>query len=285
LHAFLKPGAGGHLYELDVAPKGLNLTDTLSRHREAYHRKVPEARVVTSEDEVKSIHEMVLAKVPDLEQKLHYDWYPRHSLVDHFLADGVSLEQFEQAAYAEVGDFVLGAYDCRAQKGARQARAHLRRHGTVWLDQQPCAVCVEKEVVLDKDRPRLRVRYAIGNNSSRPLRLRFGVEFGFGLRSAGSGACWYYGETPDERLGGLLRQVEWQGRQSLGVADRDNGVNVQLRWEEPATVWAFPINAVSQSEGGFELSYQCSVVMPSWRFELAPGASWRMDVEQTVEVL
>ena len=47
-----------------------------------------------------------------------------------------------------------------------------------------------------------------------------------------------------------------------------------LHLDEPATVQAFPIETVSQSEGGFELVYQSSVVLPVWPIKGSAGETW-----------
>jgi len=285
LRAFLTPGHGGHIYELDIAAKGLNVVNTLSRHREAYHRKVADAKVISPNDEVRSIHDAVLAKEPDLKDRLHYDWYLRESLIDHFLGDGVTLNQFERAEYSEVGDFVLGSYTHKHKRSAKEAKAILRREGTVWIEQQPLPVSIEKEVAIARDRPLLRSKYTVTNNSTQTLNTRFGIEFAVALRSGISDACWYYSSDPDAKLGGLLDMNEWPGLGEFGVADRDYGLNIHYIWDQPATVWVLPIQTVSQSEGGFELSYQGSAAMPIWQLNIEPGSSWTIAIENTIKLL
>jgi alpha-amylase len=41
-------------------------------------------------------------------------------------------------------------------------------------------------------------------------------------------------------------------------------------------VWTFPIQSVSQSEGGFELVHQSVVVMPHWIVTPAADGTWRV---------
>ena len=59
------------------------------------------------------------------------------------------------------------------------------------------------------------------------------------------------------------------------------------RWSQPAGLWCFPIETVSQSEAGFEGVYQSSAVIPHWlvtaddsrRWEVR--IRWRLDRAQT----
>jgi alpha-amylase len=52
--------------------------------------------------------------------------------------------------------------------------------------------------------------------------------------------------------------------------------SVSIGWDRPATLWRFPVETVSQSESGWEKTYQSSVVMPIWHLELNPGEEWRV---------
>ena len=38
-----------------------------------------------------------------------------------------------------------------------------------------------------------------------------------------------------------------------------------LRFSRPATLWRFPIETVSLSEGGIERNYQNTCLVPTWR--------------------
>ena len=101
LVGYVAPARGGHLYELDVRSTGVNLLATLNRRPEPYHVKVKE-HGENPHDETAggavSIHDLVHFKQPDLDEKLTYDRWPRKSLVDHFLAPWLTLEEFEHAA-------------------------------------------------------------------------------------------------------------------------------------------------------------------------------------------
>jgi alpha-amylase len=57
---------------------------------------------------------------------------------------------------------------------------------------------------------------------------------------------------------------------------------VQLSSSEPAGIWTFPVETVSQSEGGFELVHQSVVVIPHWR--VRPDAQGRWSVTLHLEV-
>ncbi|MGB4289887.1 MAG: alpha-amylase/4-alpha-glucanotransferase domain-containing protein, partial [Dethiobacteria bacterium] len=46
-----------------------------------------------------------------------------------------------------------------------------------------------------------------------------------------------------------------------------------LSWRQPALLWRMPVETVSLSEAGLERSYQQSLILPRWDFQLAAGES------------
>ncbi len=91
----------------------------MTRRREGYHLDLEEAAargdVITPEmpqwNAPTNIHTTwVRAKRLGLERDLVVDWHRRGSLIDHFLSDDMTLDQFRRASYRETGDFVLGEY-------------------------------------------------------------------------------------------------------------------------------------------------------------------------------
>ena len=79
----LLPDRGGRIYELDVRSIGHNLLATMQRRPESYHRKVLHGPSNDGEN-VASIHDRVVFKQANLDQRLQYDAFARKSLMDHF---------------------------------------------------------------------------------------------------------------------------------------------------------------------------------------------------------
>jgi alpha-amylase len=48
-------------------------------------------------------------------------------------------------------------------------------------------------------------------------------------------------------------------------------------------VWTFPIQTISQSEGGFELVHQSSMVMPHWEFTVPESGRWEVEFELAID--
>jgi hypothetical protein len=62
-------------------------------------------------------------------------------------------------------------------------------------------------------------------------------------------------------------------------------LDIALTLDRPALLWRFPIETVSQSEGGFERVYQSSVVFPNWIIRLEPGEVWKVVLRQEIRQL
>ncbi len=278
---------GGALFELDYKPQAFNVLNTLARRPEAYHRKLAQAVLASEAERVpgKTIHELVLTKEPGLERMLHYDWYRRVSLLDHFLHPDSRLESFHEVTYGEQGDFVIEAYESSVEAFDDRAVVTLWREGHVWVRQDFWPVAVTKRITIPKDRALLTAEYEVRNNGDRPVSLWFGVEFNATFL-AGNEPDRYY-VSPEVAIAEpqLASRGELGNLTILGMRDMFWRLDYQLRWEKPATVWRFPIETISQSEAGFERVYQSSVVMPHWRLELPAGGSWTCWLEQRITQL
>lgn len=278
---------GGALFELDYKPRAFNVLNTLARRPEAYHRKLSEAVLASEAERVpgKTIHELVLTKEPGLERLLHYDWYRRVSLLDHFLHPDSQLESFYNVSYGEQGDFVIEAYQSAVEVHEDRAVVTMWRDGHVWVGQEFWPVKVTKRVTIPKDRALLKAEYEVSNSGDRPVSLWFGVEFNATFL-AGNAPDRYYA-SPEVSISEphLASKGELGNMTILGMRDMFWRLDYQLRWERPATVWRFPIETISQSEAGFERVYQGSAVMPHWRIELPAGGSWTTWIEQRITQL
>ena len=63
----------------------------------------------------------------------------------------------------------------------------------------------------------------------------------------------------------------------LTLTDQWLDLAVELAWSQSASLWCFPIETVSQSDGGVEGVYQSSAVIPHWHVtptNKAAGTSW-----------
>lgn len=272
LIAWLAPAAGGQMYELDIRSIAHNLLATLARRPESYHRKVL-AGSGQGHDHVSSIHDRVIFKQEGLDQRVQYDSYPRKSLIDHFYSPDVSLDMIRRGEAAELGDFVFGAYEAKVRRDPDRIQVQLIRSGHV--GDQP--VRITKGVTFHAGSPTMQIGYLLeGLPADREL--HFAVEFNLAGMPSGADDRFFQRDS-GERLGHLGNTLELSEIQDLAAIDQWLGLEARLSLNRPAHLWAFPIETVSQSEGGFELVHQSIVLMPHWYVRGDHEGRWSTVIE------
>lgn len=263
---------GAALRELDITDPPLNLTDTLTRREELYHRSVARGSAV-SEGDVEgavSIHDVHAAKERNLDAYLVYDAQPRASLLDHFLDSHVDLVSFSRSDYRERGDFVTGIYDLETERSADAGLLTFHRTGRVDTPGGGTDLTVTKLVRISTGTPGIEVRYTIQPQQA-PFGGLFAVESVFSLL-AGNAPDRYF-SFPDRDLAErhLASTGAEEGVGAFSMVDDWLDVAIHFRLEPDALLWRFPIETVSNSESGFERIYQGSAVVPVWKLDLTTG--------------
>ncbi|WP_437185996.1 alpha-amylase/4-alpha-glucanotransferase domain-containing protein [Planctomicrobium sp. SH668] len=277
--AYLAPARGGHLYELDLRSTKVNLLATLNRRPEPYHQTVLESAAAAADvDDIAFLkHEGVRFKQSNLDQKIAYDRWPRKSLVDHFLRPDVDLEEF-QTGNGGIGDFVLGVYETRLRRSDERVETVMTREGRVgehW-------VRVEKTVSLESSNgSQLEITYELSQLPA-GVPIHFAVEFNFAAMPAGLSDRYYY-NSHGEQLGQLETVQSLPAGMRIGLVDEWLGIDASLELTQPAEFWTFPIETVSQSEGGFELVHQSSTVVPHWKFTADHAGRWQVRIQLTAD--
>jgi alpha-amylase len=286
MNLYLDPGEGGCLFELDFKPLSVNLLDTLARREEGYHNQLKASLPSQSEaGDITSIHGRMTAKEEGLSKYLFYDWHRRVSLLDHFLSAGTTLEAFSRCQHLEHGDFVGGSYQFRMRRLKNRLTLKLFREGQLWPGGEPVPFLVAKTLDIPVKGSTLGIRYRLENRAPQPITCWFGVEFNFALLAGNAPDRYYWVEgakLPENHLASVGETVAVR---NFGLKDEYQGIQISMTLDKPATLWRFPIETVSQSEGGLERIYQSSVVFPNWKLKLEPGKAWELRIEQEISKL
>jgi 4-alpha-glucanotransferase len=208
---------------------------------------------------------------------VQYDNYPRKSLIDHFFSDDATLEEVRQGRATEHGDFVLTPYEARIRRDPDRIQVQLSRQGLV--DGHP--VKVTKGITLHAGSAIVQVGYLLeGLPSDRAL--HFGVEWNIaGLPSGADDRYFHRGDG--QRLGQLGTSLDLHDEHELGLSDEWLGIDVRLSANRPTHIWAFPIETVSQSEGGFELVHQSVALVPHWQVQGDAEGRWSVMMELAID--
>jgi alpha-amylase len=287
LNCYLKPDRGGALYELDDRERGWNLTAVMTRRPEATHRRLVEAVqsgkafVVQPGGRMQSPHDQVRCKEPGLEKLLQYDSYVRESLLDHFYPANAAVAALKRNEVAEWGDFIGAEYDLKAPP-SRGSSVTLSRSGRAGPPGRQAPVQISKRITLGKGGT-LEARYALAFPEGAPPDTVFGVEFNFGLM-AGNAPDRNYFTRERENLNNLSTLISRPDEPALGLVDEWLKVGIWLHTEPNAAFWAYPVESVNDSDGGFEHVYQGSAVIPHWPLNAKPGEEMvftiRLEVNQ-----
>jgi alpha-amylase len=279
LAAFFKPDRGGSLYELDLRVIAHNLLATLSRRPEAYHETIRRHAESGAHDQgAQSIHDRVIFKQAGLERLLQYDPYLRKSLIDHFYEPGQTLEDLIALKETELGDFVTGAYECKLHRSQTRVEAIFRRAGQA----AGASVRIQKTVSLDASADALEISYRL-ENLPKDRTLQFAAEFNFAGMAAGADDRYFYHDG-QARAGQLQSLQKLNNADRIGLVDEWLGLDVSLTLSKPGGIWAFPIQTVSQSEGGFELVHQSTAVLPHWHVQANADGSWEVSIRMNLDV-
>jgi alpha-amylase len=274
--ALVQPSQGAQLVELDVRRIQHNLLATLSRRPEAYHRKVL-AGANNGNGQCSSIHDRVVFKQADLDQRVQYDSHARKSLLDLFYDNEATLAAVAAGQAPVRSDFTNASYDARIRRNPDRIQVQLTHEGNA------CGhpVRITKGLTLDAGSATLEIAYLLENL---PLdrQLHFAVEFNFaGLPSGADDR--YFRNLDGQRLGQLGTRLDLYDAMGLGLVDEWLGIDVCLKTTRPTHFWTFPIETVSQSEGGFELVHQSTAVLPHWFVTADRDGRWMVSMSLALD--
>lgn len=271
----LAPASGGGLFEISHLPRALNLSDTLTRRREAYHRRLhdlPQGKEVRKKS-INSIHEVFQTKDEGLDGLLVFDAYTRISLLDHFLEPLATVEGYAANNYHELGDFVGAEYVVKqARVSSEEALVELTHTCRVG----PGDLTVKKTVRAGQE-TRVNVEYEFDYNGPDSISTLYGCEFNLTLYSDQDQERYY--SVPES---GRRRDVSETGREvDLGRFELINGpdrLTAAFVFTPRISVWFFPLLTVSQSEKGFERTYQGSSLLFVHPLNLASGQKAKLQI-------
>jgi len=282
---YFAPHSGGTLFEMDYKPGAINLIDTMTRRKEAYHNKLLNLKKQTNKNNgsgVASIHDLVVTKEPGLEKKLNYDRYRRASLIDHFPGPDTQLDQLANCEYVEEGDFVHSHYKYETELTKNWLNIKLLRNGILKSKGQISKIYVFKNIKVDPKSSNINIKYELKNLENSALELWFAPEFNYTLLAGNAPDRYYYFDQKLIQNKHLASTGTVESVRQMGLKDEWLKIDIQLTFSKDTTVWRFPVETISQSEGGFERVYQSSVVIPNWKLDLDPFAEWSIEINQKI---
>jgi alpha-amylase len=257
LAVWISGSRGGQIYELDIRSIRHNLNATIQRRNELYHDKVRKGQQA-GDSGAASIHDRVVFKQPGLENELFYDLRMRNSLIDHFRPANIDADLIRQGKAEELGDFADGNYQTTIRKNPDRVQVMMERSGSVG----DAMIKLTKGVSLNSGSDVIEVAYLIENLPANQS-FNFGVEFNFaGLPDRQDDR--FFSDSDGNSIGQFQELLNLKKSACLSLKDGWLGLSVDLEFDTPADIYAYPVQTVSQSESGFELVHQSVAVEPHW---------------------
>ena len=179
---------------------------------------------------------------------------------------------------AERGDFLTRQYEARLRRNPNRMQVQLAAQGTAG----DLPVRITKGVTLEAGSStpgdRLSARRAASrasrcispSSSISPACPRAPTTASFTARAGSGWDSWARSSICDDAV-------------ELGLVDEWLGIDVSLEISRPSGIWTFPVETVSQSEGGFELVHQSVVVQPHWIVQPDADGRWSVTIRLTLD--
>ena len=227
LFAVVLPKEGGILGELSLKKEKFNYQNLISRHREGYHYFMGAVKEKGSSRGIATIHERPLKIPEEIRKKLAFDWHLRGSFVSHF-TDSINDEAFFREEFRELSDFANTPYSISLEG----EKIVLERKGGIYTDGKFPAE-LRKEFLLKGNALSFSEHFKTGFGGELLHILEFNFHFlnpgGFKLNSDGK-----------------VLKIEDTGLRKV----------IKLTSSRPFTLLHYPVETVSQSEKGAELTVQ-----------------------------
>jgi len=276
VNLYLKPDAGGHLYELDFTPIKFNLLNTVERRVEYYHREV-HAKLDNppSDTEVPSIHE-ISADTSGLEKYLLYDRYPRVALIDHLLAPGFSPETLASCEYSEISGTSLSRRKYRIDR--EKGLVEMTSREVAFTQEGDREFGLVKTIELSGEEGDFKVEYCLENAGKAGLQADFAIELNFAMLSDRDPAKWYFNGEGD-KIGTLGDTADLGTHEVFGIRDERIGLQIRVKAEPQARVIVHPVYSVNHSESGFEKVFQCCAAFVIWPIDMGKDSEVKLSMD------
>lgn len=283
IYCIIKPSYGAAVEEIDFKDVSFCLTNVLGRRIEGYHHRLFVKNSDSDSGGVKSIHEIVKSKESGLENYLIYDRYPRYSFQDHFLAKSCDVYSIRNEAYVELGTFVGCQYKYKRKDRKGAANVECEAEGIVRVEGMELPVNIVKKYKLIASRPELGVSYKIKNCSEKLIDCYFAIELNMSLLASDAPDRSLVIPTENMRIEKFKEIITAIGISSFWLSDGYLKRNFVISSEKIFNLWHFPIETVSQSEDGFERTYQGSAFILVFDMNLRPQNEFSLSLSLSEE--
>ncbi|MCX7991090.1 MAG: DUF1926 domain-containing protein [Proteobacteria bacterium] len=259
LSAIVDPSDGGALLSICFMPREINISDTLTRRREAYHLRLMEAN--NNIEGTKTIHDIFKVKEEGLHNLLVYDKYYRACGRLHLFKD-IDLDRFEKMGFEPHGVAIDG-YVISSTGNSKEKQEVILSNKNI-----------TKKFVFIKN----SITTEISINSLQDYKV-VGIEFNVNLFAPTANDRYF---LFDNKKSYLSFKGEINNIVNLSIIDEWLGVKITFNSDFFRNIFIYPVYTVSLSEDGVEKTYQGSSIL---FFGQINNTSLNADITLTLEEL
>jgi len=257
INVYVSPAFGGGLMELDYRPLCMNLMDTMRRKVEPYLLIPPSADSVDEagcDEAIPSIHE--IAKKSKLDPAdMVTDPLKKRSFIDRFITNDVTFENYQLGRFDDLGDFAYGPFETKSAISGSRLSLECSRESSLDINGRLYPFKIGKTYEIVNGEGCLNILLKLTDQGSLDFGARYGIEFSIG-EIPGNTEDRYMRFMPSGTRKLLGESGEETGIDSFVIRDGWKDLTVDLTFSRTVTLWHYPIETLSQSEGGFEKIYQ-----------------------------
>jgi len=283
IYCIMKPSLGAGIEEIDFKDVAFCLTNVLSRRLEGYHNKLFNQQDHSEGNEVKSIHDIVKSKESGLQNYLIYDRYQRLSFMDHFLSKDCDVNRMRTEGYTELGSLVDAPYTYKRKDRKGAAYVECEADGIVRILGEELPVRMQKKFKLVSSRPEIGVNYRIKNLSKSEINCYLAVENNFSLLASDSPDRLIVIPTENIRQERFKDVITAIGISKFYLYDGYLKRNFGIISDKIFNLWHYPVETVSQSEDGFERTYQGSAFILVYDLSIRPDEEFSFSISLVEE--
>ncbi len=269
-NVLFSPVYGGSIALFESKEHHFNVSNVLSRRKEAYHQKLIDGAHHESGDAPASIHDIVRSKEEGLENYLVFDNTPRYSFIEKIYPanDRVCFDAYQNGELLPSLDFSQKALPYALNHDEKKRELSLSyEHFFSLPEGNDSIIEMKKTFLMDAKEKGVQVAYSLKNCGDASVSFRFGYDVVLTLlapdaddRYVQSGT---YRGTP--RQSGKIAECR-----KVGFIDEWSRMKVVQSNSAKMDLWLTPLETVSQSEDGFEKNYQGTVFYFSRILRLEP---------------
>ncbi len=301
--AHVKPGTGGVITGLDLRQPAAPLLDVVARRREAYHSRMVPADQAPEGAAAGGIHGRI--KILPEGVEIVSDWHRRASVVDHLYESVPTAEELSRARVRDQGDFAIEPFESTTETHADKVTVTLSRTGGFWRMGSKVPVRITRTLqfkTAGSPEVSVSVLWKVENLSGEPLDAVLGTDWNLALVPV-LGHVFLCMKRPDgselvhpdpedhSPWGGPLppqRPLVVDPQPFVEVGFRDRTLERRIRIidaSKQASVLAYPVTTISQSEAGVDLVHQGTCFTTLRRLGIAPRSAATFAMELVVEAL